>query len=314
MSLILEALKKSERQRRLGESPSIGSPVMAVRRRRSLLPPLIGLIAIALVAVWWFNRAPPAPPVAATAASPVASPTAELAPTEKPTRNASTFDDHSQAAGHVPEPAKGTAAERLPRSRTPADATASLRPDLREKIKSGELVVANPQLLKPGEPATIKESEAMPAPAGTKTAPPAAKPASTSAPAASIEKIEHLPASAKPAQAQPQTPVKTIAPPPAPTPAATPPPAAPHAAAPAAQHDQLALIWELPYAVRRELPEIKLTMHVFANEPAQRFVIVNGNRHVEGDEVDGLKLIEIRNDGIVFENKGQRFLYPRGGR
>ena len=78
--------------------------------------------------------------------------------------------------------------------------------------------------------------------------------------------------------------------------------------------DAIKLIWELPYAVRRELPEIKLTMHVFANAPENRFVIINDARHVEGDEIDGMKLVEIRSDGVVFEREGQRFLYPRGGR
>ena len=43
MSLILEALRKSERERRLGSAPSIGSPVMSVRRRRNWLPLLVVL-------------------------------------------------------------------------------------------------------------------------------------------------------------------------------------------------------------------------------------------------------------------------------
>ena len=34
MSLILEALKKSEQQRRLGEAPTLGTPVVATRRKR----------------------------------------------------------------------------------------------------------------------------------------------------------------------------------------------------------------------------------------------------------------------------------------
>ena len=92
------------------------------------------------------------------------------------------------------------------------------------------------------------------------------------------------------------------------------PPATPPAAAatPAATGPQL--LWALPYAQRRGIPELKLSMHVYAAEPAQRFVIVNGNRQVEGDTFEGLKLIEIRNDGIVLEREGLRFVYPRGGR
>ncbi|MGB3048975.1 hypothetical protein, partial [Dokdonella sp.] len=69
MSLILEALKKSERQRRLGESPSLGSPVMAVRRRRSLLPALIVLIAVGLAVLWWMGRESAVPQAGADAAA-----------------------------------------------------------------------------------------------------------------------------------------------------------------------------------------------------------------------------------------------------
>lgn len=55
-------------------------------------------------------------------------------------------------------------------------------------------------------------------------------------------------------------------------------------------------------------------MHVFGNEPAQRFVILNGERRVAGDDVDGVHVVEIRADGVVLELEGQRFLLPRGGR
>ena len=165
MSLILEALKKSERQRRLGESPSIGSPIMAVRRRRSLLPVLVALIAIALLGLWWMRRASETPPPEAVAVppSPPAQTVASKEETARPTaRSAITFDGLPPSAPAA-ETAQSSAATRLPRSKVAPDATAGMRPDLREKVKSGELVVANPQLLKPGEPATIKESEPQPA-------------------------------------------------------------------------------------------------------------------------------------------------------
>jgi general secretion pathway protein B len=81
-----------------------------------------------------------------------------------------------------------------------------------------------------------------------------------------------------------------------------------------ASGDGLKLIWELPYATRRELPEIKVTMHVFASDPAQRFVIINGDRKVQGDDIEGMTVVDIRADGVVFEREGLRFLYPRGGR
>ena len=76
----------------------------------------------------------------------------------------------------------------------------------------------------------------------------------------------------------------------------------------------LKLMWELPLATRSKLPEIKLSMHVFAADPTQRFVIINDERRAEGDDIDGMKLIEIRTDGLIFEFDNVRFLYPRGGR
>ena len=74
-------------------------------------------------------------------------------------------------------------------------------------------------------------------------------------------------------------------------------------------------VWEMPYSVRKDLPALALTMHVYSSVPAERFVVVEGERHVEGDELgDGVTLREIRSDGIVLDFKGQRFVYPRDGR
>ena len=50
-------------------------------------------------------------------------------------------------------------------------------------------------------------------------------------------------------------------------------------------------------------------------DPAQRFAIVNDERHVEGDDLGGgLTLKEIAPEGLVVEYHGERFLFPRGGR
>ncbi|HEY6986486.1 MAG TPA: general secretion pathway protein GspB, partial [Rhodanobacteraceae bacterium] len=84
---------------------------------------------------------------------------------------------------------------------------------------------------------------------------------------------------------------------------------------PAAAGSALPTVWELPFATRKELPAIDLSMHVFAADPKQRFVVIKGERHVEGDEVgQDLVLREIRQDGLVLEYKGQAFFFPRNGR
>ena len=55
-------------------------------------------------------------------------------------------------------------------------------------------------------------------------------------------------------------------------------------------------------------------MHMYATDPHQRFVVIKGERHVEGDDLGGgVILQEIRADGMVLDYKGTRFVYPRDG-
>ena len=66
MSLILEALKKSEARRQLGEAPGLGTPFTVTRQRRSALPLILVLIVVAAGLGWWYVRTmPPAPAPAA---------------------------------------------------------------------------------------------------------------------------------------------------------------------------------------------------------------------------------------------------------
>ena len=54
MSLILEALKKSESRRRLGEAPDIGTPFTVKPRRRNPWPLIVVVLAIAGGVGWWY--------------------------------------------------------------------------------------------------------------------------------------------------------------------------------------------------------------------------------------------------------------------
>jgi general secretion pathway protein B len=72
--------------------------------------------------------------------------------------------------------------------------------------------------------------------------------------------------------------------------------------------------YELPFSVRKALPPLRLSMHVYAGDPAQRFVVLNDSRLGEGDKTaDDVTLREVRKDGAVLEFQGQRFFYPRDG-
>ncbi|OAB56809.1 hypothetical protein AY599_06475 [Leptolyngbya valderiana BDU 20041] len=67
--------------------------------------------------------------------------------------------------------------------------------------------------------------------------------------------------------------------------------------------------WELPLSVRRSLPALTLNIHVFSDLPEERFVLINGERYVSGDElVDGAQLVDIRREGAIVDYRDYRFL------
>ncbi len=93
-----------------------------------------------------------------------------------------------------------------------------------------------------------------------------------------------------------------------------PPPPEPNAPAKQAPSASAQPYSELPFSVRKALPELRLSMHVYTSDPAQRFVILNDSRIGEGDKTtDDVFVREIRPDGVVLEFQGQRFFYPRDG-
>ncbi len=67
--------------------------------------------------------------------------------------------------------------------------------------------------------------------------------------------------------------------------------------------------WELPLTVRQNLPALNLLVHVYSNRPDDRFVLINGTRFREGDELaPGVRLAEIRPEGALIDFRDYRFL------
>ena len=59
------------------------------------------------------------------------------------------------------------------------------------------------------------------------------------------------------------------------------------------------------------LPELHLDIHVYAAQPAERFVFLNNRKYREGDETpEGTKIERITRDGVVLSHRGVRFLLP----
>ncbi len=304
MSLILEALKKSEQQRRLGELPSLSSPPPGGRRRRSLLPIFAGLIALALVAGWWLLRDSAAPHDSAVASIGKAPPAAAARTTAPPTATVEKVDEW------VPNLSREAAAKR-PRTATQPPPRRNAKQDAKRGQSDAEQAAAQAGVVLPGpeqdDAGSVKAqaNELTTSPrigASDDVTPEQARKRAEEwrRPVRPPAKVETAPEGSAPAAASagktgaraPQQRARAAAPTPA-----------------------LPVVWDLPWSIRRNLPELKLTMHVYDPDPAQRFVVVNDERHVEGDTVgDGLVLQQIRPDGMQLTYQGQRFLYPRDGR
>ena len=69
---------------------------------------------------------------------------------------------------------------------------------------------------------------------------------------------------------------------------------------------------ELPDSLAGGLPHVNVDLHVFADAPAQRFVVINGQRLREGDQLrEGPRLERITPDGVILSYRGTRFQVPR---
>jgi general secretion pathway protein B len=59
-------------------------------------------------------------------------------------------------------------------------------------------------------------------------------------------------------------------------------------------------------------PQLNLDLHVYGQDPAARFVVINSRRYAQGAQlVEGPVVDEISPDGVILNNRGTRFLLPR---
>lgn len=97
----------------------------------------------------------------------------------------------------------------------------------------------------------------------------------------------------------PQEPIATPAVPPAPAPAIIPAPVTEPA-------DGTLRLSDLGREERQQLPALKLSMHMWNDTPAQRFVILDGQRLGEGDRIGDAVVEQITRDGAILDWNGRR--------
>lgn len=74
----------------------------------------------------------------------------------------------------------------------------------------------------------------------------------------------------------------------------------------------LPTISEISLSGAQALPELHLDVHVYATNPAERFVYINLRKYHEGSKLqEGPTVERIRRDGVVLSYQGVRFLLPR---
>jgi general secretion pathway protein B len=275
MSILLDALRKSEEQRRLGSTPSIhdgpDSPGPGSDSGRQWIP--LSLIVLSVIVMLWLGwrqyEAPPAGTPADAAAG------AEQAVAAK---------------GRDPVPEAGPAADasvepKRPRGqgRTPVEAYADdVRPPqvYAGPVPDRERAAAQKARVKESFQGYESESE----PAGGDT------PQSEAAVALTEPDIEIEPPPARGADGEPK-------------------PSQPGSSRPEQAASAPITFWELPQGVRDSMPELRITVLVYAERPEDRFLLMGGQRMVEKDEFEGgVVLDEIRRDGAVFLYRNYRFL------
>jgi len=291
MSILLEALRKSEKNQHVRDTPTIHSaepsgPVSEPFRKG----PLVLLIIVALFVSGWFvwrqYKAPAGsyqPPVTLKVTEKTAKP--KPAVIEKPLDqgSASTVDASklpgkdstatqsvaSNLAGKDSTPTPTVASKLAGRKRTPVE---SFQPSENNVVST-----KNTEQTKPADSSNNRLAEKQGS-AATRTDPgtgesprkPLTEPVSNEKPAEDASEEFH------PGEPAPIS------------------------------------YWELPDAIRAEVPEIKFSVLVYAADPAARFVLINGQRLAEGDSAQpGLVVEEIQRDGVLFSYRLYRFLVER---
>lgn len=300
MSYILEALRKSERERQAGQAaPPVPIPLnQAPPRRRGLAWSAAFLIVLngaVLGYLWltrWGNNGPVTQPTAAESAGPTVEPAAvknAAAPgvTAVPSDSVPVISSPEE----IPQPAK----DMPPALARTEQAPAAQRPE----AKADNPV--NPPVTppKPSKPksAPSESTERSPTPITEKRL---GKPAEKTR-----QPIDQEPLTESAASENANPPVAFRAPASAPE-TRDPPPR------PLADEPAIPFIHALPIDFQQRVGPITINVFAYSEQPEERFAIIDMKKYRVGDSIQGgAELLEIRSDSLVLRTEGRKFRIPR---
>lgn len=293
MSLILDALRKSEAERRKAHAAADALADVPRTPAASFIPvpawvwPTAAVAALALALWWWMGRS--APPEASATSDATAS-----------------IDDAAGAvSGGTPTDVRSPDTELDPTRPNTANRTDASTSDavVTAASESSTVVptVAAAVMAPPGGPASIAAPGTAPSLAAEST------PNATAMRAATPVSANSMPMPSAPAAA---TPAPTH-----PAPSTTDLPALPREPVASAPRADTATgtplrLADLSTADRQQLPPLKMSMHMWGADSARRFAIIDGKRVAEGDRVGEAVVETINQDDVVLAWNGIRVRVP----
>lgn len=271
MSILLDALRKSEQRERLGATPDIHSsePLIETTASRGWRTATLVTLAVVVLAagaygawIWWSGSRVPvaAPEFTAPAADGTPSPAAPDGSGVTATQSANPTADAAPGSGATQPDSPRLSSQ----PRSPVENLSGDRPY-------------------------------RPAPAQSARAPAAAAraPERQQSEVSDADLDAAIQASAAAAQRRADARARRLA-------AERPAPPEPD--------DGSISYWQLPENVRGGLPELKINVMVYDEDPARRFIIMGGKRYGEGDEVvRNLTVESVRRDRALFRHGAYLF-------
>lgn len=293
MSYILDALRKSERQRQTGQVPTLPALASDPAPRRQ---PWLAVLVVALLlfnavglGYLWFKGSNKMP--AATEQVPTTSALPQSTGPAAETKAPSTI-----AKGAPPKAAKAPVPQTKPQVPGPAHPAAS-------GLASGPGFPAPPG--RPGTAGLPKPSGGVPP--GT---PPSPLPVNPPAPlpAQALPAPPPLPSRGPAAERERPPMVAVPSPPMWPRERHADDDDSPRPARPG----DPPLLRTMPADFRERVPALKINLYAYSEAPAERFAIIDMKKYRVGDRIPGgALLLEMRADSLVLDLDGTRFRIPR---